>query len=555
METYPKHQIPHSLDYLHKMAENPVKTLTIDNFHGSMTQYIDGDVNSGLSSVFVSSGATPFVKPGKLTWGGSYTQIDSAGSVITDLIMAGKVRTESGILYVYAIGHTGRVYKIQVNDPTSYNPNYDNPVLLATLTAQTPTFTRGGFIDFFGSTERIYIGHDKGLTRIDFDGTGEAFVGALGSWTQTVPRPLKQFLGKLYIGNGENLAEVDSTATVTSYSRLSPAFPNGSQVRDIDVSPDGNYLQTIVTRLALGDLTSGAQETSSTANSESYIFKWNGTDVGYTSFTTFPSFSLCANTMFQNYQYTFGYDQNGLAVFNPNDKLLSLQEVTAPNPNAISSNGNMLTFMTTLPYAGFLEAEMFYFGQFDHEVGTGFWDLFFQTATGTETDVIRVPCQIPVSNLGIGASSNGYSEKVFSAPKIYYSTLETSSAPTTKYKFYKWSPSTSPFYTQTPLEEAVYQTQNQKFSKKIKVGEVRVYGSSWVANNSFLVDLIGSSGDPISGGSKTFIAGTNLTIGDDFAWYIPDISPTYTLALRITNLGTVNHTIDKVEIDYSIGGK
>ncbi len=148
-----------------------VKTLVIDNFTGGMTQYTDGDINSGRSNVFVSSGANPFARPGNLTWNPDSTQIDPAGSVITDLIMDGKERVENGILYVYAIGHTGRLYKIQVNDPSSYNADYDNPVLLATLTAETPTFTRGGSIDFFGSTERIYIGHDKGVTRIDFDGT------------------------------------------------------------------------------------------------------------------------------------------------------------------------------------------------------------------------------------------------------------------------------------------------------------------------------------------------------------------------------------------------
>ncbi len=533
------------------MAE--VKTLVIDNFTGSMTQFIDGDINSGLSSVFESSGATPFVLPKKLTWGGGYTQIDPSGLVITDLIMDGKVRVESGILYAYLIGHTGRVYKVQVNDPNTFNPDYDNPVLLTTLVSGSPTFTRGGFMDFYGATEQIYIGHDKGVTKINFDGSGETVIA--GTWTQTVPRPLQSFLGNLYVGNGENIAEIIAAGTVSSSAKLTPGFPTNSQVRDIDVSPDGTYLQIVSTLLPLGDITSSAQDTSTTASSESYIFKWNGTDVGYTSYVTFPSFSLVGNIMFQDYQYTFGYDQNGMAVFNPNNKLLSLQEVVAPLPNAISSNGNMLTFMSALPFGGFMEAEMFYYGQFDFEVGPGFWDLFFQTATGDETDVIRVPCQIPVSNFGVGPVSNGYTDGIFSTPKIYYSTIETSAAPTTKYKLYKWSPSTSPFLNQTPLEAAVYQTQNQTFSKKITIKEVRIYGAPWVAGNSFSVELWGSDGSTIPGTYKDFTVGTTLTAGDDYAWYTPQSAPTYSVALRITNLGDVNFTIDKVEIDYSAGGK
>jgi len=204
--------------------------------------------------------------------------------------MCGKERVESGILYVYAVGHTGRVYKIQVNNPATYNPDYDNPVLLTTLTSGSPTFTRGGFMDFFGATERIYIGHDKGVTRVDFDGTNETAIS--GTWTQTVPRPLKQFIGKLYIGNGSNIAEIDSTATVTSSTKLSPGFPTNTQVRDMDVTTEGNYLQMVVSRLALGDITSATQDTTSTASTESYIFKWNGTDTGYTAFAALSTIVL-----------------------------------------------------------------------------------------------------------------------------------------------------------------------------------------------------------------------------------------------------------------------
>ena len=87
------------------------------------------------------------------------------------------------------------------------------------------------------------------------------------------------------------------------------------------------------------------------------------------------------------------------------------------------------------------------------------------------------------------------------------------------------------------------------------MSEIRVYGEPWVANNSFLIDILGSSGNPIPGASKTFTAGTNLTIGDDFAWYTPAAAPTYAVGLRITNIGTVNHTITKIEIDVDDAGK
>src|SRR3990167_6810412 len=234
--------------------------------------------------------------------------------------MAAKPRLESGITYVYAIGHLGRLYKIQVNDPTTYNPNYDNAVLLATLTAQSPTFLYGSSLLFFGSTERIYIGHDLGVTRIDFDGTNETFVGTPASYTTNVPRPSVNFLGKLYFGNGVNLVEIDSTATVTSYAKLSPAFPAGTYVRDIDVSPDGIYAQIIVSRIPPADMTITTQDTNSLSSADSYSFLWNGADTGYTSYNTYNSYSFNSNTSFGAFNYTIGYDLGGAAIYAGNNK-------------------------------------------------------------------------------------------------------------------------------------------------------------------------------------------------------------------------------------------
>jgi hypothetical protein len=531
-------------------------TLVVDNFKGSMTQFKIGDINSGLSDVIETFGNDPFSYPGNLTWVEDAVQIDADQAVITDLIMAGKERVENGILYVYAVGHTGRLYKIQVNDPTTYDPDYDNPVLLGTLSANSPTFTRGAFIEFFGATEKIYIGHDKGVTSINFDGTGEAFVGVLGSWTQDVPRAFNQFIGKLYIGNGENIAEIDSTGTVTTYAKLVPGFPSGTQVRDIDLNTDGTYLQVVVSRVALSDQTASTQDTTIVANSESYIFKWNGVDTGYTSYDTFPSVILNSNIMFGNHQYTFGYDGRGVAVFNPVDRIitsgLNSSYEQAPSPNAVSSDGNLVTWMTTLYFEDHLELSYGAYGTFNYEIGEGFWAPFGLVASGDETDIIRVPFQLTVSNFGRGISSNGYVDNIFGSSKIYFSTLETSGTPTVKYKFYRWSPVTTGQGVAIP--EGVYETQMQVFSKKVTIKQIRVYGAPWTTGVSFRVELTGSGGS-ISGSSKDFTVGSTLTAGQDFAWFSPQMAPVFGVALRITNLGETNHVIYKVEIDYEIGGQ
>lgn len=532
--------------------KSEVKTLVIDNFGGRLTRYNYGDINSGFAKYTQTFGNEPFSHPNQLTWVEQGVQIDPSYSVLTDMILDGKERVESGVSYLYAIGHTGRVYKIQINDPASFNPNYDNPVLLTTITSGTPTFTRGGFIDFFGSTERIYIGHDKGVTRLDFDGTNETVVGSALSWVQTVPRPTRQFIGKLYVGNGTNIAEIDTTGTVTTYTKLSPGFPDNTQVRDLDMSSDGNYLHVVVSRLAMPDVTSTVQDTTFLANTESYVFKWNGTDQGYTAFDSYPSFSLTANTMFGDDQYVFGYDLAGACVFNPTEKILSQILNLSPLPPAVDVNGNLVGWGVPEFYNGFLRMSNFIFGSLDREVGTGLWRQYAFGAQGGETDIIKVPFVKLVSNFYLGSVFNGYTGGLVGAAKVYYSTLETSPAPTTKYKFYKWYPVSLGF---SSALGGVYETQNQMFSKRIKVSEVRVYGQAWVANNSFKIDLIGSELSPITNGSKTYTAGSNLTIGDDFAWYNPGIDQIYSLGVRITNLGTINNVINKIEIDYIEGGE
>ncbi len=540
------------------MAQSPVKTLVVDNFRGGLTIYQYGDINSGRGYAQTNSGQNPFVKPGQLTWAQVPVQIDEDSAVITDLILDGEERIENGIIYVYAIGHTGRLYKIQSNDPTTYNPNYDNPVLLATLSIESPTFTRGGYIEFYGATEKIYIGHDKGVTSINFDGTGEAFVGALGSWTQDVPRVMQEFIGKLYVANGSNLAEIDSTATVTTYTKLTPGFPDNSQVRDLDLTQDGNYLESVVTRLPLEDITSPAQSINNSASTESHIFQWNGIDQGYTAFNTYPSFSLTANTMFQKYQYVFGTDQYGAALYDSGEKILGFAEYVSPLPNAVASTGNMVNWMSPVYYLNVLEADFESWGNLDFEVGhPGWWDLFFLNAKPPETDIVRTPFVIPVSNAGLGASSNSYPGNVFSTSKIYFSTLETSGTPTTAYRFYKWSATTSPDIAQPDaLPFAIYQTQSQMFSKRIKVREVRIYSEPWVANNSFEIAMIGAAGTPITGGTRIFdTADGTLTVGADYVWYNPEMENTYALGFYIMNLGTANHVINKVEIDYAPGGE
>ncbi len=531
-----------------------MQTKSIENFEGRLTRYTEGDMNSGYAKYATTFGNDPFTNPGNLTWFEAPTRIDSGESVITDLIMAARPRLESGITYVYAIGHTGRLYKIQVNQPSGFNPNLDNPVLLTTLTINSPTFKYGSSIQFFGATERIYIGHDFGVTRVDFNGSSETFVGTLGSYTANVPRPSVNFIGKLFFGNGTNLLTIDSTdstAIVTTYATLSPAFPVGTYCRDIDVSPDGNYLQIVVSRIPPADMTSATQDTNSLSSADSYFFLWNGTDIGYTSYNPYNSYSLNANTTYGPHSYTVGYDLGGAAIYSGGEKIISLPNSLSPNFAAMFSTGNLVGFGAPETSSNFLKGTIMTYGQYDKEIPEGLFRFLRLSAGGSQTDIIQMPVCLIVTNLFYGSSSAGYSGNQVGSAKLYFSTLETSSTPTTKYKFYKFT--TVPTGLGTAIG-GVYETQNELFPSKIVPKRVRIYTQPLVANNSFTIELIGSNGEAIAGSSQTFTVGVNVTAGQDYVWYNPATAPTYTLGFRVTNLGSVNFTMTKVEIDHDKAG-
>lgn len=704
-------------------------TLLIDKFNGSLTRQSIGDMDSGLVKYATSFGNDPFSNPGNLTWFESPVQIDPNGLVITDLIMATKPRLESGITYVYAIGHTARLYKIQVNDPTTYNPNYDNPVLLATLSSNTPTFKYGASIQFYGATQKLYIGHDKGVTSINFDGTGEAFVGDIAQWIQNVPRPSINFTGITYWGNGTNLAAIDSTATVTSYAKLSPSLQVGTQVRDIDVSPDGNYAQIVSSGVPQPDMTTNVQDTTSLSSNDSYFSYWNGTDTAITSYNPFNSYSINAHLSFGSNEYTVGYDLGGAAIYQGSQKIISLPNSNCPTPQALYSIGNLLGFGAPEYANGVLSASLITYGQYDNEVPTGLYRFFRKSSAGlasqgpilpssgtndanagtsawsnptnitiddgsyasvsdvfggevvvdnivsivksdgsigttnkatitpwTTTDVIatyggindlwgetwtasainnanfgavlsakvgssvvsnyvkgtglgftiptsstikgiqlqigrkkidtgfvtsanvnyfkftvyylnttadqnviQMPMCAVVSNLSYGASSAGYAGNQIGSAKLYFSTFEVSSLGNV-YKLYKFT--TVPTGLGTAID-GVYETQQQTsvrlfrniLRKRLKAFEVRVYTVPMVTNNSFQIDLIGSSGSVIPNSSKVFTVGTNVNIGDQLMQYNPTEAQSHSIGLRVTNLGSANWTCDKIEIDIDEVGK
>jgi hypothetical protein len=87
-----------------------------------------------------------------------------------------------------------------------------------------------------------------------------------------------------------------------------------------------------------------------------------------------------------------------------------------------------------------------------------------------------------------------------------------------------------------------------------------VYCEPTKANNGFSLDLIGSDGKKIANGnySYTFASGSNpqaLQGAFDRIDWNPAAMSTHALGLRITNSGSINMCINKIEIDIVPSGK
>lgn len=546
----------------------------IDNFTGQLTRDNIGDLNSGLAKYDMTFGANPFTNPGNLSWFERPTSILASNNFG---IAAARVRLENNTTYVYAIdnGNGPSLYKIQVNDTAGLNPNYDRPSVIGAVPSEASSTIgtlRGSSLQFYGSTEKIFMGLDERIEKINFDGSGATRVTTISSVITNVPRPSAQFLGKMYWGNGNNLIEIDSTETVTSYAKLQPGFPSGTFIRDLDVSPDGNYLQITVSQNNSPSLFQFSSDAQTVASSGAYKFYWNGTDATYTAYESYPGYSLTANTVFGQKNFTMGTDLNGTALYSGSDKIRTLPQLSPPNFGATYSTGNLLGLATTeytssvtgatTSVMGMVAAGMFY-GQYDDQIPEGLFRIFRQQpasiASGAN-DIAFVPICLPVSNLAYTYKQAGYPNNIIGSSKIYFSTTEVVPPSDITFKLYKFT--TTPTGSGTAIN-GVYETQqetsfrllNTTVSRKFKPTQVRFFVEPLVANNSFKIDLIGSDGNPMNGGSATFTVGSNgLVAGTDIVQYTPATAPTSSIGIRITNLGTVNWTGIKLELEYEEAG-
>lgn len=526
------------------------QTIEITNFSGRLTRILNGDLNSGFAKFTNSFGYDPFSKPLNLTWFNQPTNI--AASIITEAVLAAKIWSfDANARFVYGIGNFGTIYKINpTNSASSEIPLQDTPSVIGKLVSGSPTFKYGSDINFFNS--KMFFTSDATIVRTDFDGSGETVVGSV---TAGINHPQIQFAGALYVGNGNNLVKVDTTNTIVNGAVLSPALPLGTYIKDLDMTPDGNYMIITSSYLYPANIydTSSAN-TGDRGNPyavESDIFYWNGTDLSITAAKILPSYPASALNTSLDHQYFFNNDAFGAGLYDANKKLITMPQVLAPTPYGVTSNGTFLTWITpevtglvnSATQGASVYASLFYYGQLDAETPLGLWRVMRQATSNASNKVWRTPLNMMVNNFSFSTNF------VLGWGKHYISVYEAGSS--NSYPFYRFV--LPPAANTNPIL-GVYETQTQLFSKRIGIAQVRIYTEPVIANNGFQLDLTDSQGSVVSGGTFTYVFGDPVD-GNERINFNPSTDSLYAFGVRITNTGTTNMTIKKVEVDYTEEGR
>ena len=529
-------------------------TIEINNLGGPLTQRHNGDINSGMAIYDTSWGYDPYSKPGNLTW------LEQPASILTFIssssttgIYKMKLREENGVSRVYAVGNRASpvtLYRITPTNTTA--PNSDVTSVIGSFNASV-LYQAG--MEFYGSTEKIFTALDGTISKVNFDGSSGSIIGT--GFTSR-PMPMTTFLGKVYFGNNRNIGEIDSTEVITNTDKLSPALPADVTVTDLDVSPDGNYLQITASK-SNSPIFIGASATTNPPRTpvDSYKFYWNGVDAGVTSFDTYGGTIFFASEVFGEHNYVAGQDAGGGILLDRKNKVAipGIVNLSAAATYSISETFGMVVpefDVTDRKY----KTAVFHYGSWGDQVQPGLYRLLRQEAAELN-DVMFVPSGIVANAFSHAPSALSLVNNVAGVPKLYYSNTEISdnSVNNRQNRLWRFNIMNSGI---SSVVAGIYETQTQLFSKKVSPKEVRVYTNPLATDNAFEVDLIGSGGSVLSGGSRGFTVGTNVTAGEDFIRYNPATAPTYALGVRITNAsvtGVRNWQASKIEIDYEQAGK
>lgn len=502
-------------------------------------------------------------------------------SPIVDLPLASKIRSESNSALVYMIGNTGNLYKVSLN--TQLNQPYSDSVVGIASVKNGTAFAYGASMEFAAnaSVESIFIGHDNGVNAIRFNGSAEMAIGNPSYYITGVFRPLRQFVGKVMFGNGPTVGAIDATGTVTSpvvsvvsaiptnssivsiYSQLDPPFPPETVVQDLDVTPSIDYLLMTSSNVTPDQITSPASRQAFQA-SDSALYKWNGVDSAATAGTTMSAYSAIALQTYLSQNLFFSNDAFGSSVSDGVNKILTLPRNKAPFPNATGSTGSFLYWVCPEVNAAATAetATLYYFGALDQESPSGLYRLTRITSALTNGFVVGVPMTTLVDNSFKGVNNSYSSIATIGYGKHYISTVEVNGTllvTGTGSVLGLYGFTLNPSGTVAP-QLGVYETQTQLFSKRIAIAQIRIYCEPTATGNGFQLDIIGGDGTVVNNGTFTYSYGSVVDPNNNSSVlerinFNPSMDNLFSVGIRITNTGTTNMTIKKIEVDWSEEGK
>lgn len=558
------------------------ETIVINNFGGRLTRILNGDLNSGFAKFESSFGYDPFTKPMNLTW---LEQPQSIAGVTTTIV-AGinqmrPVNTLNPTSTTFVVGPY-TIWKLAVGDATT-----DSITGIQSALGTGDAYDWGASMALFGQKGDLLIANEGviyragsvvGLNNINL--TGANSILTVSDYMATEVHPMRNFAGKLIFGNGPSVGAIDATYTVLSsvftvnelftnggtpqYSELNPPPPANQFIWDLDSSQDNNYLLMNASTVYPERILFFPVDRTYVAPGEGQIYGWNGVDETISTATTIPSGTTTSSETFLQQKVFFMNDEYGSAVSDGVTKLVSLPNNKSPLPNATAPNGGFVTWMCPEVVEDNTKrvASLYYYGSLDSENPIGLYRLTRFESPLDNGFVYQVPYHDVVAN-GYKTVNNSASSIVStSVGKHYFSLFSVS--PDVKnastlgagglFRFNVTSTSGQ------QIQEGVYETQTQMFPKRIHLEQIRVYTESTVAGNGFQLDIIGVDGDPIDNGTFTysFAAGSDITRLQGSLQRInfnPNADAGYGFGIRITNTGTTNMTIKKIECDWSPEGK
>lgn len=557
---------------MQKQPEAKPQTISITNFSGRLTRILDGTLDSGFAKFTTSFGYDPFSKPLNLTW--LETPTDATGP-INNLPQAGKVLS-AGLQgpNVHVLDQGGKWYQIQSS--ALNNSNLNSVVAVQSVGG---SYQFGTSMEFYGSVVgadivgnrlgKLFVGGDGSVRKVNPDGSADAVVGNVNFYAQNIYHPLKQFIGKLVFGNGNTIAVIDSSGTITSsvistgasaaaYSQLNPPLETQAKVLDLEVSTSKDYLVLAASNILQEErLDSVSYDIVQTFGSqEGQLALWNGTDSAITASTSVPTYLLSAiETYFKNNSF-FAADTFGTAFNDGSSKILSLPDNKPPLQNAVAVNGNFITWACPEVVGSMRYMSLYYYGHLDHENPSGLYRVLRWQTSQSSGFVSKVPLNLLVSNKYSTVNGAGTAIITYGYGKHYIGVNSVNSSTTQNFLL---SFLVTPTGSGTP-QSGVYETQNQLFSKRIGISQIRVYTEPTVAGNGFQLDIIGGDGAVVENGTFTYSFGsvtdpnTNSSVMERIN-FNPTAKTLYSMGIRLTNTGTTNMTINKIEVDYTEEGK